>query len=76
MARNIVALVDLDDENSWRKALPMAIDHAKHVGARLHVLTVVPDGMFKMTVVAQAIPEDYESRLTEDARKRLAGIPA
>lgn len=74
MPRNIVALVDLDDENSWRKALPTAIDHARHAGARLHVLTVVPDGMFRMSVVAQAIPEDYERRLTDDAKERLAAL--
>ena len=72
--QNIVALVDLDDESSWRSALPTAIDHAKHTGARLHVLTIVPDGMFKMTVVAQLIPEDYESRLSDDAKKRLAAL--
>ena len=69
--QNIVALVDLDDESSWRKALPTAIDYARHTGARLHVLSIVPDGMFKMTVVAQLIPEDYERRLTDDVRQRL-----
>ena len=74
MAKNIVALVDLDDENSWRKALPAAIDHARHSGARLHVLTIVPDGMLRMSVVAQVIPEDYESRLTDEAKARLAAL--
>ena len=72
--QNIVALVDLDDESSWRSVLPMAIDYAKHAGARLHVLTVVPDGMYKMTVVAQLLPEDYERRLGDDAKKRLATL--
>ncbi|MDJ0951654.1 MAG: universal stress protein [Alphaproteobacteria bacterium] len=74
MTQNIVALVDLDDESSWHKALPTAIDHARHTGARLHVLSIVPDGMFKMTVVAQLIPEDYERRLIDDARQRLASL--
>ena len=74
MAKNIVALVDLEDESSWRKALPAAIDFARHTGARLHVLSVVPDGMLKMTVVAQLIPEDYERKLTDDAKQRLASL--
>ncbi len=74
--RNIVVLVDLDEESSWRQALPTAIDYAKHAGARLHVLTIVPDEMFKMTVVAQMIPEDYEDKLVEDAKQRLAKIVA
>lgn len=72
--QNIVALVDLDDDSSCRKALPTAIDYASHTGARLHVLTIVPDGMFKMTVVAQLIPEDYERRLLDDAKQRLAAL--
>ncbi len=74
MTQNIVALVDLDDENSWRKALPTAIDYAKHAGARLHVLNVVPDGMFRMTVVAQVIPEDYERTLADESKARLAAL--
>ncbi|MDJ0969564.1 MAG: universal stress protein [Kiloniellales bacterium] len=72
--QNIVVLVDLDEESSWRRALPRAIDYANHAGARLHVLTIVPDEMFKMTVVAQLIPEDYEDKLVEDAKQRLAKI--
>ena len=74
MTNNIIALIDLDDENSWRKALPTAIDHAKHSGARLHVLNVVPDGMFRMTVVAQPIMEDYERKAADVARERLAAL--
>jgi nucleotide-binding universal stress UspA family protein len=74
MMPNIVALVDLDDENSWRKVLPTAIDQAKHTGARLHVLTIVPDGMFRMSVVAQVIPEDYERRIADEANERLAAL--
>lgn len=74
MTQNIITLVDLDDENSWCKALPTAIDHAKHTGARLHVLNIVPDGMFRMSVVAQTIPEDYELRVTNEAKERLASL--
>jgi nucleotide-binding universal stress UspA family protein len=74
MMQNVVALVDLDDENSWRKTLTTAIDYGKHTTARLHVLSIVPDDMFQMTVVAQLIPKDYEHRLTDDTRQRLATL--
>ena len=74
MMQNIVAFVDLDDEDSSNKVLTTAIDYARHKGARLHVLTIVPDGMFKMTVVAQLIPADYERKLLDDARQRLAEL--
>ena len=72
--RNVVALVDLDDESSWRKVLPAAIDNARQTGARLHVLNVVPDGMFKMTIVAQLIPQDYERQVADDAKQQLASV--
>ena len=72
--RNIVALVDLDDESFWRKVLRAAIDNARQTGARLHVLNVVPDGMFKMTIVAQLIPADYERRAADDAKQRRASV--
>ncbi len=72
--QNIVALVDPDDESSWRKVLPTAIEYARRIEARLHVLTIVPDGMFKMTIVAQLIPKDFERKLLDDARQRLARL--
>ncbi len=74
MLQNIAAFVDLDDEASSHKVLTRAIDYSRHTGARLHVLTIVPNGMFKMTVVAQIIPADYERKLLEDARQRLAAL--
>jgi len=72
--QNIVVLVDLDEESSSRSMLPTAVDYARHTGARLHVLNIVPDDMFKMTFVAQLIPEDYERKLTDDAKLRLAKL--
>ena len=71
MVDTIVLPLDLDEESSWRKALPVALDLAHHSGAALHVMTVVPDANIAMTVVAQLIPEGYEQRLVEDAKKRL-----
>ncbi len=74
MTENIVALVDLDDAHSAHMVLSTAIDYARHTGARLHVLNIVPDGMYKMTIVAQLIPEDYEQKLIDDAKQRLAAL--
>jgi nucleotide-binding universal stress UspA family protein len=66
--------VDLDEESSWRKALPVAVDFARHGGARLHVMTVVPDEHIRMTIVAQLIPEGYEQRIVDDAKQRLSAL--
>jgi nucleotide-binding universal stress UspA family protein len=72
MVQKIVVPLDLDEESSCRKTLPTAVDYARHSGAQLHVLTVVPDEHFKMTIVAQLISEDYEQRIVDDARERLS----
>ena len=74
MVQRIVLPLDLDEEGSWRKALPTAIGLARHSGAELHVMTVVPNDHFRMTVVAQLIPEGYEERIIEDAKQRLSDL--
>lgn len=74
MFQKIVLPIDLAEESSWRKALPVATDYATHTGAELHVITVVPDHMLRMTFVAQLIPEGYEEKLLEDAKARLTHL--
>jgi nucleotide-binding universal stress UspA family protein len=73
MFQKIIVPIDLEEESSWHKVLPVAVDYCRHAGAELHVMTVVPDQLLKMTVVAQLISEDYEQRLMEDVARRCAG---
>ena len=74
MFQTIIVPIDLDQESSWHRALAVAVDYARHAGAELHVMTVVPDHMLKMTVVAQLIPEGYEEKLMDDAKQRLSRL--
>lgn len=74
MVQKVVLPLDLDEESSWRKALPTAVDFARHSGAQLHVLTVIPDEYIRMTIVAQLMPEDYEQRIVDDAKQRLSAL--
>ena len=74
MFRKIIVPIDLEEQSSWQKTLTVAVDYTRHIEAELHVMTVVPDHMLKMTVVAQLIPEDYEQKLMEDAQERLASL--
>jgi nucleotide-binding universal stress UspA family protein len=69
MYTDILIPVDPSQESSWKKALPTAVGYAKAFGARLHVMTVVPD--FGMTIVAQYFPEDFESKALQDANVHL-----
>jgi nucleotide-binding universal stress UspA family protein len=71
-SRNILVPVDLDDESTWRKPLSTAVEYAGWAEAKVHVMTVVPNEMIRMTVVAQIIPEDFEEKLRNDAKQRLA----
>ena len=43
MFTNILVPIDLRSEQSWRKSLPLAVDQARHYGATLTLLYVVPD---------------------------------
>lgn len=69
MYTTILVPVDLRQESSWRPALPIAIDQARRYGARLHLMTVVPD--ITLTLAAAHIPKEANRRVVEDARRRL-----
>ncbi|HSH42904.1 MAG TPA: universal stress protein [Arenicellales bacterium] len=67
MYKEILLSVDLEDENSWRKALPVALEYAKAFGSRLHVITVVPE----FGLVRQFFPMNYENQLKESVKTKL-----
>ncbi len=69
MYRDILLPVDLADSSSWRAALPVALTLCRSFGARLHVVSVVPD--FGMAIVGQYFPESFEKEMIEETRKAL-----
>ncbi|MBC8211452.1 MAG: universal stress protein [Gammaproteobacteria bacterium] len=69
MYKDILLPVDLNHESSWRSALPVALAHCKAFGARLHVMTVIPE--FGMSIVGNYFPEGFEKRHLEDTGKLL-----
>jgi nucleotide-binding universal stress UspA family protein len=77
--KEILFAVDLAHADSWRKALPVALEEAQRSGARLHVMTVVPE--VAVPALMQAGPFDYEAQLLPRARAALeefvrAHVPA
>jgi len=74
MYKHILLTVDLDDEDSWSKALPLAISNAEMHGATLSVMTVVPD--FGMSLVGQYFPKDHIEKVMKEANKRLHELVA
>lgn len=70
MFKNILIPVDLGQESSWKKALPLAIKFAKGNGAELHVFTAIPD--FGMPMVGSFFPKDFAKTALADAQTALA----
>ena len=57
MYRDILLAVDLADAQTQKKALSAAIACCRAFGARLRIITVVPD--FGMSVVGSYFPKNY-----------------
>lgn len=74
MFREILVPLDLSDEHSWRRALPVAIRMCEAFGAGLHLLTVVPE--FGLPMVGQYFPEGYEARLRRQVARQLKAFAA
>ena len=65
MYQNILPTVDLNEEKSWRKAQPTAVECCRAFGVEQHLMTVVPD--FGKSAVAQYFPEDDAERAAAEA---------
>jgi len=69
MYNNILLTVDLNEESSWTKALPVAVEYCKAFGAHLHVMSVIPD--FGMPIVASYFPEGFAKKALAESKKHL-----
>ena len=72
MYDNILLTLDLNHENSWKRALPVALELCGAFRSRLHVMTVVPD--FGSTYVAGFFPTGFEQKALDEAKSALAKI--
>ena len=69
MYKTILLPIDLNHDSSWKSALPVAQGLAKANGAKLHVMTVVPE--FGMPVVGGFFPEDYERKAMDETKAKI-----
>ena len=79
MFKDVLFTVDLEHPDTWRRALPLALEEAQRSGARLHVMTVVPE--VAVPTLMQTGPFDYEAQLVPKAEAALeefvrARVPA
>ena len=69
MFKTILLPIDLNHESSWTQALPAACRFAREGGAKLHIVTVLPD--FGMPVVGGFFPEDFERKAMDEAKAKI-----
>ena len=65
----ILVPIDLHEESSWLEIIPKAVDQARHVGAELYFLTVIPHVELNMPGVP--VPEDLHKMLEENTLDSL-----
>ncbi len=69
MYSNILLPLDLNEESSWKTALPVAVDLARYYKAQLHVVTVLPD--FGKSIVGSFFAKEFETEALERTREAL-----
>ncbi len=70
MYKSILLPVDLNEKSSWKKTLPVAAKMAQEDGAKLHILTVIPD--YGTSMVASFFPADYVKNAMAETEKALS----
>ncbi len=69
MFKSVLMTIDLNEEASWKHALPQAVELVRASGGVLHIMSVVPD--FGLPLVEGFFPEDFERKALTKARDEL-----
>mgnify|MGYP001548036533 CR=1 FL=1 len=72
MYKSILLPVDLGHKSSWEKSAPEAVALAKQHGAKIHLLTVIPD--FGMALVGSFFPSDYAEQALQSSSEKLVEL--
>ncbi|MBQ4823608.1 MULTISPECIES: universal stress protein [unclassified Leisingera] len=69
MATKILLTLDHNDDRSWKKALPLALEQAKFYGAELHAVSVIPE-----IIQLPNLPANYGAGAKDHVRKAVQAI--
>ncbi|EKO3721489.1 MULTISPECIES: universal stress protein [Vibrio] len=69
MYKHILVPVDLNEQGFADKAAQSAVWQARHSGAQVHLLTVLPG--IHMSMVATYFPRDAANKMKQDVAQRL-----
>ncbi len=70
MYKNILVPIDIAQESSWRKAIPVAIAQARANAASLHFAAVAPAAPPQLAF----LPADYGSKMLAHAEEKLEAV--
>ncbi|WP_070963177.1 universal stress protein [Vibrio sonorensis] len=69
MYKQILVPVDLNEKGFSHKAVELAVWHAKHSNAEVHLLNVLPG--IHMSMVATYFPKDAANKMKQDVASQL-----
>ncbi|MDE1315127.1 universal stress protein [Vibrio aestuarianus] len=69
MYKHILVPVDLNDKGFADKAVELAVWHARHSNAEIHLLNVLPG--IHMSMVATYFPKDVAAKMKSDVKQQL-----
>lgn len=72
MFKTALVPIDMDVEQSWRLALPVAEQFTANWGTKVHALSVIPS--FGTSLVGSYFPKNFEGDMLSQARGRLDEI--
>ena len=67
--KTVLLPIDLFHQGGWEKTIDHALSLVKLHGAKLHVLTVIPD--YGMSMVGSFFPKDFSENALEETRTAL-----
>jgi len=74
MYNSILLPIDLNEQSSWEKSIPVAIDMAKTYGASICVITVIPD--YGKSIVGSYFPADFSDNALKETTTALEKLVA
>jgi nucleotide-binding universal stress UspA family protein len=72
MVKTILVPLDTREESSWLRALPVAVDLARHHGASLHLTTVIEP--IEINLPGVPAPEEMTRKRRDHALRKLEQI--
>lgn len=69
MYTNILLPIDLQDNSSWERSLPIAVEYCEAFNSILHIMTVIPDS--GMSIVNHYFSKEAVQRVIQETKDKL-----